>query len=598
MTGPSAASGPSKAGERAHSLSGHRTFFPKRSGGDGPRATAVFGCGNIEFASPVRRWRHLLPVLRRIVFILAGILAGAGCGRRETLVEAGARDQVFHIGNKDEPTDLDPHINTANSTANILIALFQGLVVFSKDGRTILPGMADRWELSPDGLVYTFHIRDGARWSNGQPLTSKDFLDSFMRLLDPQVACEDVGWAFPIRGARDFVEGKSTDPSTIGISAPDPHTFVVALLHPAPYMLMLLTNTTFFPVYMPSLDANGGRRQRGGPWTRPGVLVSNGPFVLAEWKPNAYVSVKRNPNFWDAERIRLREIRFYPTDDEDAEERAFRAGQLHVTFRLPKTKVPVYEAEHSPEMHVVPALRTNYLSFNVGKAPLADSRVRRAFSLAIDRERLVHAALGELGTAAFSFVRPGTGGYLPPRGFPFDPAEGRRLLESAGYPAGSGMPPVELTLNGNSGTTIAVAEVLQQMWAENLGVRVTVRPLEFKVYLSTEREKQYQVLLEGWSYSIPDARDLLEEGVSDDPGNDTGGSFADYDAAFEAADATGNQALRREAFDKMEAITAREGFYAPVDYLNQVYLVHSSVRGWIDDPLGNVQDWRDIYLEP
>jgi oligopeptide transport system substrate-binding protein len=540
----------------------------------------------------------LAPVQRRVVLILAGVLAAAGCGHRQTFVEAGIRDQVLHVGNKDEPSDLDPHINTASSSVAILDALFEGLVRFSNDGRTILPGMADRWTISPDGLTYTFHLRDGARWSNGQPLDSKDFLDSFMRLLDPQVACEDVGWAYPIRGARDFAEGRSKDPSSIGLSAPDPRTFVIVLAHPAPYMLMLLTNATFYPVYMPSLDANGGRRQRGGPWTRPGTMVSNGPFTLNEWKANAYVSVKRNPTYWDAGRVRLNEIRFYPTDDEDAEERAFRAGQLHVTYRLPKTKIPVYEGGYAGELHVVPILRTNYLSFNVARAPFTDARVRRAFSLAVDRERLVRAAVGKLGTAAFSFIRPGTGGYNPPRGFKFDPGEARRLLAASGFEGGRGMPRVELTLNGNTGSTVAIAEVLQQMWAENLGVHATIRALEFKVYLSTEREKQFQVLFEGWSYALPDARDMFEEGLSDDPGNDTNASVPEYDAAFAAADATGDKARRWAAFDTMEGVLAREVFYAPIFFTNQIYLVHPSVRNWTDNDLGSVQDWREIHLEP
>jgi oligopeptide transport system substrate-binding protein len=535
-------------------------------------------------------------VQRRIALLLVAALAG-GCGHRETLVESGTRDQVLHIGNKDEPSDMDPTINNASSTQTILAALFQGLVQFKNDGQTVLPGMADRWDISPDGLTYTFHIRDDARWSNGQPLTSKDFLDTFYRLLDPQLGCEEVGWAFPIRGARAFVEGRSTDPSTIGISAPDSRTFVMVLAHPAPYMLMLLTLSEFSPVYMPSLDANGGRRQRGGPWTRPSVLVSNGPFTLAEWRPNAYVSVKRNPNFWDASRVRLNEVRFYPTDDENAEEHAFRAGELHVTFRVPKTKVPVYQAEHPDELHIVPTLRSNFLTFNITKDPFTDPRVRRAFSLAIDRERLVHAALGSLGSPAFSWVRPGAGGYSPKLGSRFDPAEGRRLLEAAGHLGGAGLSPIELTLNGNTGTTVAVAEVLQQMWAENLGVHVSIRALEFKVYLSTERERQFQVLFEGWTYAMPDARDMLEQAVTGDPGNDSGASSREYDAAFEATDATADQARRWASFDRMEAINARQVFYAPVYFTNEGRLVHPSVHGWHDNALGII-DWRELSLGP
>jgi oligopeptide transport system substrate-binding protein len=349
-------------------------------------------------------------------------------------------------------------------------------------------------------------------------------------------------------------------------------------------------------VYMPSLDANGGRRQRGGPWTKPGALVSNGPFTLEEWVPNAYLRVKRNPDYWDAGRIRLRAVMFYPTDDEDAEERAFRAGQLHVTARVPKTKVPVYEAANSSELHLLPTLRTNYLSFNVTRAPFTDSRVRMAFSLAIDRERLVHAALGKLGTPAYALVRRGTGGYRSPNSARFDPAEARRLLADAGYRGGEGLPAVALTLNGNTGTTVAVAEILEEMWARNLGVRVSVLPLEFKVYLSTEREKQFQVLMEGWSY-IPDARDMLALLATGDPNNDAGASDPDYDRALVASDATSNPAARMSAFDSMEAINGRQVYYAPVYYTNQGILIHPSVHGWKDN--GNsIIDWRALYLQP
>ena len=326
----------------------------------------------------------------------------AGCTKRETAVERGDREQVLHLGNKDEPADLDPQINTAISTGTILQALFQGLLEYSNDGKTLQPGVADHWEVSQDGLKLVFHLREDARWSNGAPLTSRDFRDSFLRLLDPQLGCENAGYAFPITGARDFLLGRSADPETVGIKAPDARTLVILLDHPAAYLLKLLAKDPFFPVYMPSLDAHGGRRQRGGPWTRPGELVGNGPFSLLEWRPNVYVRVGANPYFWDARRVRLREVRFYPTDDEGAEERAFRTGQLHVTYRIPKAKLPAYEAEHAGELHILRSLRTNFLTFNVTRAPFTDSRVRRAFSLAVDREKLVGAALGKLGISPAS----------------------------------------------------------------------------------------------------------------------------------------------------------------------------------------------------
>lgn len=534
--------------------------------------------------------------MRRLLLILAWSVAAAGCGRRQTAVATGIRDQVLHIGNKDEPADLDPTINEAASTERILQALFEGVVSVGGDGTTIIPGVAERWEVSPDGLRYTFHLRAGARWSNGAPVTSGDFYDTFMRALDPQVGCENAGYAFPIHGARDFIDGRSADPASVGIRAPDARTLVLILDHPAPSLLTLLAGTPFFPVYMPSLDANGGRHQRGGPWTRPGVLVSNGPFTLAEWRPNAYVSVKRNPDYWDAGRIRLSEVRFYPTDDEDGEERSFRAGQLHVTNRLPVNKVAVYMAGHPEELHVNPSLRTNYLTFNVGRAPFADRRVREAFSLAVDRRELVHAALGRLGTPAYAWVRPGTGGYTPRSGFRFDPAEGRRQLAAAGYPGGAGFPAVEFTLNSNVGVALQIAQVLQQMWAKNLGVQVSVAPLEFKVYLSVAREKQFQVLLDGWA-PIPDAGDVLEMGVTNDPNNDAAFSDGAYDKAYLASQVAPDAAGRRSAFDAMEAINASVVAYAPLYYTNRALLVHPSVRGWRDNVIERIQ-WRDLYLAP
>jgi oligopeptide transport system substrate-binding protein len=535
-------------------------------------------------------------VRRSILFIIAWALAAAGCARRETAVATGSRDGVLHIGNRDEPADLDPTINEASSTERILDSVFEGLVNVAGDGMTIIPGAAERWEVSPDGLTYTFHLRAGARWSNGAPLTSGDFLDTFMRALDPQVGCEDAGYMFPIHGARAFVEGRSADRASVGIRAPDPRTLVITLDHPAPSLLTLLASSPFLPVYMPSLDANGGRHQRGGPWERPGVLVSNGPFVLSDWKPNAYVSVRRNPDYWDAARIRLNEVRFYPTDDEDTEERDFRAGQLHVTGRLPVNKVAVYLAGHPDELHINPTLRTNYLTFNLARAPFTDRRVRAAFSLAIDRRELVRAALGRLGTPAYSWVRPGTAGYSPRSGFRFDPAEGRRQLAAAGYPGGAGLPPVEFTLNGNGGYTLQVAEVLQQMWAKNLGVQVSVVPMEFKSYLSAARERQFQVLLDGW-FPIPDPDHVLEMGVTGDPNNDSGLGDRAYDDAYLESQVAPAAAGRREAFDAMEAINAREVAYAPLYFTNRAFLVHPSVRGWRDNPIERIQ-WRDLYLAP
>jgi oligopeptide transport system substrate-binding protein len=526
------------------------------------------------------------------------VISLASCARHETAVESGNRSQTLHYGNRDEPADLDPHTNNSGTTSTILSALFEGLVSHAKDGQTILPGVAERWEVSPDGLTYTFHLRADAKWSNGDPVTAQDFRDSFLRVLDPALGCEQANEAFPIVGAQDFLEGRSKDPNSVGIRVPDTHTFITVLSHPAPYWLSILAQTgPLYPLHRPSVEAAGGWTKRGGTWTRAGALVGNGPFVLAEWRPNAVVRVVRNPQYWDAAHVRLQEVRFYPIDDEGSEERAFRAGQLHVTYRLPQSKVAGYVQDHADELQIAADLRTFYLTFNVTRPPFTDPRVRRAFSLAVNREQLVKATLGQLATPARSFVVPGAGGYTPPQADLFDPAEARRLLVEAGFPGGAGLPPVEFTLNGNTGVTLLLASALQAMWIQHLGVHVTVLPCEFKVYLSTLREKQFTLLLDSWGYGIDDPRDPLELATSGDPNNDSAWSNRDYDAAFARADATPDPAVRRAAFDTMSNLLAREVPYAPLYHANQGFLLAPSVRGWQSNPL-RIVDWRQLSLQP
>lgn len=532
----------------------------------------------------------------RIPFALLGLLALAGCARHETRVAEGNRTQTLLIGNKDEPSDIDPATNEAITTSRIMNALFEGLVTYNDAGSDVVPAGADRWTISADGLTYTFHLREAARFSNGEPVTAQAYRDSFLRVLDPQIASPQSGPAFCIAGAQDYVTGHAPDASQVGILAPDPHTLVLRLAYPAPYLLKVLAWDPFYPLYLPSLDAHGGRRVRGGSWSAPGVLVSNGPFVLSAWKPNAYVSVTRNPQYWDAARIRLKEVRFVPTDDEGAEERDFRSGELHLTYRVPETKVAAYAADHPDELHLQPILRTDFISFNLQRAPFRDARVRRALSLAVDRVRLVHAALGQLGVPATTWVRPGTGGFQPTPRFHFDPVAAAAELAAAGFPKGAGFPVVELTLNGTTGSTLAVAEVLQQMWKDNLGIRVELHPMEFKAYLAADTAKDFAFLLEGYS-TFPDPHDMLSWGARDDPNNDASVDDPEYERAYRASDRVADPVLRLAACDAVEAINARQVYYLPLYYVNRGSLISTSVRGWHDHGVAAI-NWRDLYLQP
>lgn len=381
----------------------------------------------------------------RAIVAVASCAAGLSVGcRRGTRVDAGNREGILHLANTSEPADLDPNANIDADTQQILNALFEGLVELSGDGHTVLPGVADRWDVSADGLVYTFHLRPDARWSNGAALTSDDFLFSFRRVFDPLVACEESSFGFAIKGSEDYALGRTKDVSTLGLDAPSPQTFVIRLAHPAPYFLEVLgLGSPFMPVYRPSLEKFGGVHQRGSPWTREGNLVCNGPFVLTRWTQNQVIEVRKNPLYWDAPRVRLSGVNFYAIENAAVQERGFRAGEFHATTILPTQKAAAYETERPRVLHISPQLRSSFVTFNVSRAPFSDARVRRALSMAIDRKKLCSAVFHSLAEPAFAQLRPGTGGYTPPSSgaYEFHPDAARRLLAEAGYPGGRGFPP-------------------------------------------------------------------------------------------------------------------------------------------------------------
>lgn len=532
---------------------------------------------------------------RVIATALAALLALTGCTKRETAVEADIRTQTLHVGNSAEPPDLDPNTNNSLVVGFILKALFEGLVRLANDGTTILPGVAERWEISPDSRTYTFHLRDNAQWSNGEPVTANDFLASFRRSLDPKLGCESVNKAFPIVGARDYVEGRNQDFASVGVRAPDMRTVEIRLRFRAPYFLTSLTNGEFSPLHQPSLDRFGGRQQRGGKWTQPGNLISNGPFILKEWQPNVVLVVARNPRYWDVARVHLNEIRFHPIEDISAEERAFRTGQLHVTYTLPASKIEPYTRRRAPELQSYPILATNFVSFSTRRPPFNDVRVRRAFSLAIDRDRLAASVLKGRGDPAFSYVRPGAGGYSFPPFSRFNSTEAKRLLSAAGFPDGKGFPAIEYTLSSRDEAELTLGQALQHMWQQHLGVKVSLAPTEFKVWLDILRNKSFAFTGDNWNMGINDPSETLALGVTGDPNNDAGWSNVHYDAAFAAVENAPDDTARRAAIENCERILAEEVPYAPVFFTIRTQLVHPAVRGWRGNTMQQI-DWTALSL--
>ncbi len=537
------------------------------------------------------------PITDFFCWALVGLLVAtlAGCAKRETLVERGNREGVFHMSIGSEPSDLDPHTVTGLGDAKLIQALFDPLVSFEPGTLAPVPALAERWEVSADGLTYTFHLRADAKWSDGTALTAQDCVDSWRRILTPTLAADYAYFLYLLRGAEAYHQGRTTDFSTVGAVARDARTLVVTLTHPAPYFLQALLNSCWRPVNVRAIAAVGDPYRRGTPWTRPGRLVSSGPFVLKEWTTQQRVVVEKSPTYYDRDRVRLHAVHFYPTDSIDAEERAYRSGQLHATWSLPLSKVLPAQRDHNPALRIDRNLETYFFRLNVRKSPLTDARVRRALSLAVDRDTIAGKILPGGRAPAPTFVPPLLQGYVPPARQAYDLAAARRLLAEAGHPGGAGLPPIEILYN-NSEILRLVAEAIQQMWHRDLGVDVRLVNQEYKSVFASRRAGDYQVLLGSWTADYLDATTFLDLWRSDSGNNHTGWSDPAYEALSDRANTMADPAARAAVLAEAEALVLDAAPIIPIYFNTHVYLLHPAVKGWQPTPTDH-SDFRYVWLE-
>jgi len=529
-----------------------------------------------------------------LIASLAAPFWATGCSRNASAVSRAYAERALHVGNSIEPSTLDPAINTGSAESAILGEIYEPLIARGEDGLTLVPAAAASWEVSPDGLVYTFHLQTNRRWSNGDPVTSEDFLQSFRRVVDPRLAAEFAARASSVVGVPAYLKGELTDPEKLGFSAPDPHTFVITLSAPNVVFIQNLIAYPWVPVHMPTLDATGGRLRDNHNWVKPGVMVTNGALMLTEWAPNARVVLKPNPYHPDREKVWLRSVSLYPIEDLDTEERAYRAGQLHATNSLPSSKVAPYEASHDPALQITPRLGTSYFIFNVRKPPFDDPRVRRAFSAAVNREALVKVAFQGGYTAARSLSQPGMGGYQPTAQVTEGPDGARALLAEAGYPGGKGFPPV-IYLYNTLDRNRAVAEVLQSMWRRELGINVELVNQEWKVFLDTRRSGGFSIARAGWFPFANEPTDYFELFITGGSNNETGWSNPRFDALYQQALQTYDVPARHALYRQMDEILRDDAPLGPLVFNSTVRLVHPSVRHWPN----NVMDsrlLRDVTL--
>jgi oligopeptide transport system substrate-binding protein len=528
------------------------------------------------------RFRPWLPVLCLVSFFAAGLV---GCAKRETPVEEGIRTRTLLIGNQNEPATLDPQVVDAYTDQIILVALFEGLTVLDEKTSRALPGVAERWEVSPEGLVYTFHLRANARWSNGDPVTAGDFAFSFQRILTPAFGSTYSYMLWPIKNAERFNKGELKDFSAVGVAAVDDRTLRVTLEHPTPYLPAMATHNTWMPVHRATLEKFGKVDDRNNPWTRPGSIVTNGPFTLAEWTPNARLVVAKNPRYWDATHTWLERVVFFPTEKADTEDHNYRAGQVHVTYDVPKSKLDVYRAQTPSPLRVDPLLGLYFVNFNVTKPPFTDARVRRALALAIDGDALARRVFNGAVTPARSIVPPDCGGYTSPTRVPTDLGEARRLLAEAGFPGGKNFPAVAVQVR-NDEDQPRMMEAIQAMWLRELGIHVTIEPYEQKTLFQNEQTLAHTAGMLGWTADFADPITFLDIFRTGNGQNWTGWGSKDYDSLLDRAADTADPVARLALLQKAETILLTEMPAAPLVVRTRTYLIHPAVKNWEPSPLG------------
>ncbi len=545
-----------------------------------------------------RRSQTAATATRQVLFCASLCLfaaLGSSCSKRETPVQIGNRTGTLHLGIGSDPSDLDPHLVTGVGEAKVLHSLFEPLVSFDLKTLKPVPALAESWDVSADGLTYTFRLRANARWSNGEPITAEDCVDSWKRILTPTLGADYAYMLYLVRGAEAFNKGKA-DFSAVGLAAPDARTLVVQLTAPAPYFLQVLLNSPWRPVNVRAIAAVGDAHRRGTAWTTPQHIVTSGPFHLKEWTSHQRLVVERSPTYWDREHVKLNSIVFYPTDSVDAEERAFRAGQLHITYSLSLSKIAGYRQSLPDSLRIDPYLCTYFFRANTRKPPLDNPLVRRALALAIDRTLIVEKVLRGGQRPAPSLVPPETPDYPVPALASRDIETAKKLLADAGYPGGQGFPTLEITYD-NSEIHRLVVEAIQEMWRRDLGIQVAIVNQEKKVAFANRRTGNYQLLYGDWVGDYLDATTFLDLWRSDAGNNHTGWVNHDYDALMDRAATTADVAARGQLLQQAELLMLEQSPCIPVYFNTHVYLCAPSVKGWLPNPMDHM-DYRHVSLAP
>jgi len=523
----------------------------------------------------------------RFLCLLSGILTG--CGERQL----SAPSQILRVSQRNEPSSLDPATATLPEEFAVLRAVSEGLLIPGSNGHPE-PGAALRFDVSADGLIYTFHLRPEAIWSDGEPVTAMHFVDSYRRLLTPATAAKKANVFFPVKNARAFVTGTITDFLSVGFRAIDAHTLVVTLERPTPRFPYYVVSIPWLPVPR-RVVAEHVRA-----WTRPGTLVGNGPFTLEQWRPDQRIIVKKNPRWHGSLKVRLDEIHFLRFDSGDTEERAYRAGQTDVTMAVPFSKIETYTQERPAEVQRAPMIETRCFSFNTRRRPLDDARVRRALALAIDRQKLVERVVrggqpvaSRIVPAALREPTEASSLLLTQVEHRYDPEAARQLFAAAGV-AAKDFSRFEIT--AWSPSQVPVLEAVQQMWRNELGLEFAIAVRDARVHWDALGTGDYDI---AYLSAIPDVADIaqiLGDYVTGAPDNFPQWSDSSFDDAFERATSIADPASRTEAFLAVERRLLESAPLTPLYFNTKIWVMSPRVVGWQEDGLW-ARCYHNVYLD-
>ena len=494
-----------------------------------------------------------------------------------------AATQILHRGNGTEPQTLDPHRAEGVPSSNILRDLFEGLVAEAPNGE-LIPGAAESWEISADGLTYTFTMRPDGRWSNGDPVTAADFEFGLRRSADPETLSRYSSVLAPIRNARAVIAG-DLPPQELGVVAADERTLVIYLETPTPYFLGLLTHSTCYAAHRGTVEAHGSN------WSRVETHVGNGAYGLKEWVVQSHIHLERNPHYWDDANTTIEEVRYYAIENQDAELKRYRADELDITATIPQKQLKWIRKNLSEEFRVTPYLGTYYFGFNTTRPPFADQPgLRRAMSLAVNRKIITEIVSGAGEPVAYGWVPPVRGyAQQAPEEAEWTQeqreAEARRLYAQAGYSSENPLKVEVLYNTSDNHKRIAIA--LRFMWQEVLGVEATLANQEWKVFLETRKRKQEtEIFRAGWIGDYEDAYTFAQLLDSSNEQNDSGYNNPRYDALLAAASAEPDIVRRAEHLQQAERVMLADQPILPLHF----YVTKRMVKPWVRGYEGNIMD--------